>query len=411
MADRSELMEAYLKVLRAQGRDTSKIDKGVLRTVMEKQLLNWNHRGIDPIVGGRVNPTFFNLVEQDYIQVFKSGQEANYGTTPQDEGGGGNDGGGDGTDAGGYNIPGYGNDGGGDTGLTEHEKEVKARRREQQNFNQEQAFIASLAGYGIRLTSNLQALVTEGQRKNWTAATFLNYLRKTPEYAQRFPGIMTKGGVLKMSESQYIRQEGQYQDIAAEAGINLGPQKMADLFRGNTSVGEFRTKAPAISRLRTDPQLQRQLEQVVGHKLSKQEVLKFVIGEGNSEWYNDWNRTIARNAAVDAGITFKGDGYTKLKAGMVEKYGLQGLTEEQLATGFEEIADSLLSTLPEAQIQSMGLSKKDIVAAHLGGKGSAKARALIKRVTATTEAYSDEERGDSDILSASTKNRYGGQGA
>lgn len=404
------LIEAILKIMRAQGRDTSKIDKGVLQTVIDKQMLNWNHRGVDPVVRGELNPAFFQVVEQDYVSVFQNKLEGQYGTTPSGGGSGGEDGAG--TNAGGYDIPGYGNDDGSD-GPTKREKERAKRQREQANFNQEQAFINTLAGLGISLSSNLQSLVTEGQRKNWTSATFLNFLRKTPEYAQRFPGIFAKDGTLKMSEAQYVRQETQYQDIAAEAGINLGPQKMADLFRGNTSVGEFRSKAPAIGRLQSDPQLQRQLEQVVGHKLTKKEVLSFVIGEGNSEWYDDWNKTIARNAAVQAGISLgdKGGAYSKLKEGLVEKYGLKGLTEEQLVTGFADIADALQSTLPDAQIQGAGLSKKEIVAAYLGGKNSARARKLIQHVTETTDAYSEEARATSGILSPdSTRSRPGAGG-
>ncbi len=397
MAERPSV-EEVLKQLSKYG-NVSGIDRDKLADSIRATLRK--NPNLDPrLPNGDLDPGFSTAVLQTYqggggLGIGAGGNlGADVGGTGSTGGGGG--GGGDTSPWGDPDTGGKGDD---SSGLTEHQKEMRQRRREERNFNQEQGFIASLAGYGLKLSPNLQALVTEAQRKNWTSSTFLNFLRKTPEYRQRFPGIFNKDGTLKMSETQYIRYEASYKGIAASAGINLGPQKLADLFRTDTSVEEFRTKSAAIARVQTDPALRRQLEAVAGENLTRRNVYEFVIGEGNEQWYRDWNKAIARNAAVQAGIELgkKAEGYTAVSPRLIEKYGLKGLDEATLATGFEKIADTLLESIPDSMVQSMGLSKKEVVRSVLGGKDSAQARALIKRIQETATAFDEEDRGTANL--------------
>jgi hypothetical protein len=283
----------------------------------------------------------------------------------------------------------------------ERRRERIERRRREARRDRRAAFMNTLQQWGIPMTQNLNELVTQGAGARWTASTFLHYLRKTPDYRQAFPGIFNEDGTLKMSEGTYMITRDRYEDIAATSGLNINDRKIATLFKRDVSAAEFADRAPAIARLNRDKALyagfQKELVQggiAKAGEVSKEELFKFILGEGNKEWYDLWQDTVTRNAAREAGIRIaKNSGqYSSIGQGMIEKISGKGLSEAQLQSGFQELGDTLLEVLPLSKIHGFGLSKGLVQQAVFGGKNAAQARKKIQHVLETEEAFWESPR-------------------
>lgn len=256
-----------------------------------------------------------------------------------------------------------------------------------------QTFLAILQGWGLDMTSGLQQLVSEALDNDYSQSEFVYFLRQTPEYNAAFPGIFDEDGRLQMSEAQYFAQTQQYQDIAAQAGLNLGAGMTAYLFKNDVSPSEFQVKAPAVRQLKSNPELYAQfakeIERRTGEVVDKQGLLKFAMGTGNAEWYNIWNAASARYAATQAGIKIaKASGlYTALSRQEILGIAKKGFSPQELSSGFQNVAQQLIDVLPEASIMKYGLSKEDILTATFGGKNQAAIRRKIQRITEQEEAF------------------------
>jgi len=279
----------------------------------------------------------------------------------------------------------------GKDGLTDEERRAKlVAERNARAF-----FLGQIGSLGIGLTPNLNQFVEQAINKGYSGDAFLYYLRQTPEYAKEFPGIFNKDGSMKMSEAQYISNVSQYESIAAQAGINLGPKQTAWLFQNDVSPAEYSIKAPAVARIKRDPQLYRAFgREVVQAGLAKpgetglQGLLHFAAGLGNRAWMDLWQDTVTRNAAINAGIAIKrsGNAYAQIGQGLLERISGKGLSEDQMTAAFQDLAEHLVTTLPESEIQNMGLNPKQLVTAEFGGPGAAQIRQKVKRVAETYQA-------------------------
>ena len=270
----------------------------------------------------------------------------------------------------------------------------------EENKAQQTADMAAfLNGLGIPTTPGMEALIQEAIKGEWNQSMFLEELRGTQEYRERFPGIFEKNGTLKMSESSYILMEGQYTSLASQAGINMGQKRMAFLFRNDVTPEEFGDRAVAFQRLNRNKDLygafKRELVQAgvakPGDVNTNKELFKFVMGEGNKAWYDLWQDAVTRNAAVTAGITFGKNQakYTALRQGVIERISNMGLSEAEMAQKFMEVEGILSDVLPTTEAGLYGVNKKDAVKAAFGGKGSSKARDQIERAVTTADAFSD----------------------
>jgi hypothetical protein len=280
-----------------------------------------------------------------------------------------------------------------------------ARRRRQRaqrvdKRNDEAAYVNLLSGYGIPTTPNIQALIAQGVRLDWDTYAFLNALRQTPEYAREFAGIMKNDGTMRMSEEQYLANKDQYEGYAQRYGINMGPQRMAWLFGHDVDPDEFADKAQALNQLNRNKGMydafKRELVQAGIAKPSdvdgKKELFKFVMGEGNKEWYDLMQDASTRYQAQQAGLTFaagKKRLYTHLGQAVIERISGKDLTDDQMAAGFAEVEETLRKVLPLSEAKLYGVSKGDAVAAAFGGKGRSKALGDIERAQRTNEAYGE----------------------
>ena len=292
----------------------------------------------------------------------------------------------------------------GEEGKTDEEKKAARQARiaeAQREANMQRAFLSQVSSMGIGITPNVKALIDQGVNKNYSATSFLYFLRQTPEYAKEFPGIFNQDGSMKMSEAQYLSNVSQYESIAAQAGINLGPKQTAWLFKNDVSPSEYGIKAPAVARVKRDPQLyqafQRELIQsgtAQRGEVNMKNILRMAAGMGNRAWADLWQDTVTRNAAIDAGIAIKkgAAGYASITQQMLEGVSAKGLSEEDAAARFADLAEHLLTTLPEGVIQGYGDSqklKRKLATAEFGGPGAAQTKQLVKRIAANAAAFGE----------------------
>lgn len=271
------------------------------------------------------------------------------------------------------------------------------------------ALLYWLQGLGIQVGDDIGALLDRAAKWGWDAERFAYEVRKTPEYRERFPGIFDKDGTLKMSEAQYIEYEGQFQSYASQAGINLGDKRMAWLFRHDVRPDEFADRAVAMNRLNRD----RTLYKAFGRELvqgglasrkevdSKKELFRYIMGEKPKAWYDLWQDTVTRNAAVNAGIEFgKGRSeYVRLGRKAIERISGMDLSEEEMRAKFQEVEGFLRGLLTEEDANAarmFGVNNKTITKAVFGGKNASAARGKLQRALETADAF-DEDRANTTL--------------
>lgn len=281
------------------------------------------------------------------------------------------------------------------TGPSEAEREADANNRS--------AFANLLDQYGIPKSPQMEQLIKEAINKGYSLDRFLFYLRQTRDYHQTFPGIFENNGSLKMSEAEYIAQQKTYQANAYSAGVNLTQKKMGWLFTNDISPDEYLDKATAFRRIKDDPILFNQFKAALVQEgaakpgnVTDENLMRFMLGESNAEWYSVWNLARARYVAVEAGISLKQgtDRYLALNPGLIEKISNKGFSDEQLAAGFGQVATGLgaapgqegaVLTLSEASM--WGVTKRDIVTAQFGGPQAQAAKNRIAKAQAEYEAF------------------------
>jgi len=258
----------------------------------------------------------------------------------------------------------------------------------------EAAYNTIIQGYGLAADSGLAQLTQRAIKGEWSAARFRLAIQDTPEFHQAFPGIFKADGTLKMSPAQYIAAKNQYDAIAAQAGIDVNAKTQAWLFRNNVSPAEFQARAAADTTLRTNQRyfdaFNQELKANGQAPLTHAQQLKFIMGEGNQDWYDLWQGTTTRYAAEQAGLKVKaaGSSYLDINQHMLDKVSQLGLSEEQAQAGWSEVANHLLTTYPLSKLEHFNLNKRKIEAAVFGGPGSAQAQQLMKRVLAQGAAFS-----------------------
>lgn len=286
----------------------------------------------------------------------------------------------------------------------------------QAKANTEKYFLSTLKELGIPLTGNMQQLINNALAKKYNAGSFLFYLRQTKEYHHRFTGIFNKNGTLKMSESQYLSNMRQYEAIASKAGLNIGPKMMDWLFMNNVSTSEFGDRATAVTRLNRNKDLYAAFRQELAQagvkpgELNRKGLLKFILGEGNKQWYDLWNDAATRNAATQAGLAVgKKHALEYLPQGLMERISGMGLSESAMNKGFEQLADDISNLLPDSRFFSSGLTTKDLVTLRFGGKGRQEIADKVQQVIAQRN-LAGEEKANAQLYQTDkgSKLNYGG---
>lgn len=286
--------------------------------------------------------------------------------------------------------------------------DTKAERVERRNDRATYRYLVN--SWEIPLTDNIMALVNQANRGEWSNELFQEKLRMTKEYRERFRGIMGNDGTPKMDELTYLDYEQQFQTIASSEGIGLGKKRLAFLFRNDQTPTEFADRAVAYKRIQRNPDLYKAYsrELIQGGlakpgEVDKKGLFKAVMGEAPQAWYDLWQDTVTRNAAVTAGISFRkgAEDYTNLGHAVIERISRMDLSEEEMAAKFTQVADTLENVLPTIEASTYGVDKKSIVKGTFGGKGAASARRKLNRAIDTAAAF-DEDRASSSVYTDGT---------
>ncbi len=285
-------------------------------------------------------------------------------------------------------------DSGGGGGDGNHRARERAKRDAAADYR------ALVQSYGIPMSNNISQLIDQAVARKYGENTFMEFLRKTPEYHETFRGIFEPGGEMRMTEAEYIQTIKDYKNIASQAGLNMTDKQAIWNIKHDVTSSEYADRADSISRLNRNSELFAAFKKELVDNgvakpgdVTKKALQKFVLGQGNKLWADLWQDSVTRNQAKLASLTFKkhSSQYLNLNENVLEKISGRDLSEDQMNAAFNLAADVLLKDLPSAHIQGLGLSKKAIVAAAFGGKGSAEARAKIERVQKNAEAANTNE--------------------
>jgi hypothetical protein len=272
-------------------------------------------------------------------------------------------------------------------------------------------YLALLQSLFIPLTPEARAWAQQAARNRWGQAEALYHLRQTRFYREAFPGIFNPDGTLRMTEAQYIATRNAYEDIAASVGIRLNDAQIAHLFRNDVSVSAFRTRAQAVATMRDNRVAFQQFKQTleamgIKRDVRQKDLLDFVAGRADPEWYRIWREAQARTAATMAGLNVrdKGEaaGQTSIGRGLVKRVAAAGLSDADLQKSFEQLADLFLSVLPESQIRGIGLNKRQLVTAVVGGKNAARAREVLGQLMRNIQAFEQTDRASQQLVPTAT---------
>ncbi len=279
-----------------------------------------------------------------------------------------------------------------------------------------QGFKLMITNLGLPIDPELQRLVDHAVANGWSKSAFQYQLYKSDTFTKAFPGIFNQDGSLKMSPSSYISQLNSYQSYAAQAGVNLSTQQAGFLFQNNVSPAEFSVRAQAEQSLNTNKdmfaafgkELQR-LGLAPQGGLSRSDLFKFVMGEGNAQWYKVWQDASSRYAGQQAGIHFGNaqQGYTNIGKGQAEKIASKGLSASQMSTDYAALAKDLTTTLPMSRIQKMGLSKQDLIELEFGGSRQASVANKVQQILANEKQWAQGQTTSAGGIGSSTQTHAG----
>jgi hypothetical protein len=272
-------------------------------------------------------------------------------------------------------------------------------------------YLALLQSLYIPLTAEARAWAQQAASNRWGQAEALYHLRQTRFYREAFPGIFNPDGTLRMTEAQYIATRNAYEDIAASVGIRLTDAQIAHLFRNDVSVSAFRTRAQAVATMRDNRVAFQQFKQTleamgIKRDVREKDLLDFVAGRADPEWYRIWREAQARTAATMAGLNVRDKGeaatQTSIGRGLVKRVAAAGLSDADLQKSFEQLADLFLSVLPESQIRGVGLNKRQLVTAVVGGKNAARAREVLGQLMRNIQAFEQTDRAEQQLVPTAT---------
>jgi hypothetical protein len=264
-----------------------------------------------------------------------------------------------------------------------------------------------LRRWGLKADKNLLNLIEKGVRGQWSSTQFVSYLRQTPEYRQHFRGLQWRTG---MSEAQYNSTFAQYKARAQDIGERLSRKEFALALKQGLTFDEYSDRVDAVSRLTTYAPFWTQFQQVLelrgtnvpGEKLTKKEMVKFVMGLGPKKWENLLQETILtaqlervagiQVVARQAGETPTPDSYEVTREdilGILKRVEALNPGMELEELGGQDFAElgSFVRQHSISYMQRYGLTTADLITARLGGPRAAEINERAERVRATQEAF------------------------
>ena len=173
----------------------------------------------------------------------------------------------------------------------------------------EAAFREVLRRWGIPASKNVMNLIQKAIKLGWGSTLFVDHLRHTPEYHDKFPGLHYGEG---MTEATYNAQYTAYRQQAKLIGENLTRKTFARALKNGVTPEEFSARAKAIDSInKWDPMMQGFKEVLAANgyvdkaaNVTKESLMKMAMGLGPQKWEALWQETVVgMNIERVAGIT------------------------------------------------------------------------------------------------------------
>lgn len=199
-------------------------------------------------------------------------------------------------------------------------------------------------------------------------------IRKTPEYAARFPGMaqLQQNG-RAISEADYINTERQYVSLFRQAGLPPGfydsPDDFGSFIANEVSPQEMgaRLDVARVALYETPPQVRDELARLYG--LKEGDVMAFLLDPTKA-------LPIIKQQLVasEAGYAAQASGFGLLTRQEAETLGYSDKSFDQLTQGFDELAHSRELFAPIIGEQGEALSRQDQLDMEFGGNMAARRR-------------------------------------
>jgi len=214
---------------------------------------------------------------------------------------------------------------------------------------------ALLDQYGID-TPELDTLARNAAVNDMTGDQFMQSLRSTTTYKQRFPAMEArrKAGLPPLSEAEYVSTEGTYRQLMRNAGLPAGFYDQKDDFTNliatDVSPAELQTRVESgYSAMANAPaDVKDQLFNLYG-----------VTPGAMAAYFLDPTRGVdaiqRQVAAANIGAAATRTGFGQLTTGQAEELVGAGLSQSQAQTGFETLGreQELMGALPGENVSTI----------------------------------------------------------
>ena len=259
--------------------------------------------------------------------------------------------------------------------------------------NAEASYRAILTSWGVPLTPALDKLIKSSVKLGVSSQAFVEKMRTTKEYAQRFAGILKPNGTLRMTEAQYISGYNSAKDYAASIGRNLSPQLYGLAVKNGNSPSEIKMRLDTLDKLKSyAPQLAEFNDYLVTtgkikKPLDRKGLADFIMGK-NPQLQQEWE---VANTAFQlqelAGVNIDkpkqgGDESYKELSGQIKRF--QALGGDLDSIDFAKMGSLIGQVIPKNELYGQGIRKRDIVEMMLSGKNAGE---ITKRVQTVLDTY------------------------
>lgn len=234
------------------------------------------------------------------------------------------------------------------------------------------------------MDNSMHDLVTKALKAGWSTNQFLQAVRRSPEYAAFFPGIIGPNGAPIMSEAAYNSQVSSRMGLAGQYGQTLTRNQIGHELTNNVSAAELNTRLQAEQSLSQNKVYFDQFNKTLAAQgmkpLDAAGQRAFVMNQASPEYYKVWNEAATRAAAVNSGIAIgpRADsghlGDTALTRGEIrygEKTSLATTGKLPTTAQYADLA-SKLKLLPQSRLYGGGLNRDKINEIEFGGPHQAK---------------------------------------
>ena len=284
-------------------------------------------------------------------------------------------------------------------------------------------YVEVLRRWGLApAVGGLGNLVEHAITAEWSTTEFMQAVRKTKAYKERFVGIRWREG---MTEGQYNVLYGRYREAAGDVGRGLSRAQFGILLQKGVDASEWGLRVQAIDRIKRNRALFNEFEQVLAargllrnaagknRQLTMSELYNFVIKRGDPQWERIWEESVVRTGIESAGLKIgkRGDFTRKELLRLINQIDSPRTEVENLGIqDFQKLASTIQEVFPLSKLYGMGVTKKDLAVLSLGGKGADKIAARVDEILATRN-LSNEGQAQAPILQkqgGGTSLAYGG---